>query len=464
MNDSRKRYTAYLSVLAALVSGIAASAEHPPGTLEVVQQTVVDSQAWKWNWSSWDQDKIATCGNYQYTVYWDVDRVFVLARRDLCTNQVQTLRFPDWTLSSDDRHRNTCLGISAADGRLHFSWDHHNNQLRYARSRAGFLVDPPERLTRGDIEPARPMLPDPSLETQVTYPRFFNDADGLLYFFYRIGSSGNGDNFLHRYDSDETTWRRLGMLFSKRGTYSPWRNSASRCAYLHDLVFDRTNRLHATWVYRETGASWASNHDLHYAYSDDRGVTWSSNGGETIADLSAGDPIELADAGIVVREIPVYSWVMNAGCMALDGANRPHVVTYRLPETYVPDKLQHGPPEHIRQQECFVHYWRSDDGNWLGGDLIPAGLTGTSRVDVLFDAYNNLYFFYPTVAGFRYFVASAAEQWRDWKGPLPLTDPTLTGRDASKYDRRRWDRQRILSFTAKSSPGGFAILDARLEP
>ena len=198
---------------------------------------------------------------------------------------------PKLKLSSDDRHRNTCLGISPGDGRLHLSWDHHNNPLRYAKSRAGFLSDPPAKLTPDDGEPAQPMLSDPALEARVTYPRFFNDRRGDLFFFYRIGGSGNGDNYLHRYDPTDASWTRTGMLFSSRGTYGPWKNSQSRCAYLHDLVFDARNRLHATWVYRETGASWASNHDLHYAYSDDQGRTWSNNSGEPIADLAKGDPI-----------------------------------------------------------------------------------------------------------------------------------------------------------------------------
>jgi len=291
--------------------------EDAPQSLLVRHEVMVDPEAWKWNWSSWDQEKILTFGSYQYTVYWDADRVFVLVRRDLRSDEVQTVRLPEFKLSSDDRHRNTCLAASAADGRLHLSWDHHNNQLRYARSRAGLLTDPPAELCAGDVEPAGPMLSDPALESRVTYPRFLNDRNGALFFTYRVGASGNGNNYLHRYDPSDGSWTRLGKLFSSQGTYGPWEASKSRCAYLHDLLFDRRNRLHATWVYRETGASWASNHDLHYAYSDDRGMTWHNNAGNKIADLAKGDPIELDDPGIVVREIPVYSWLMNAGCMAL---------------------------------------------------------------------------------------------------------------------------------------------------
>jgi hypothetical protein len=439
-----------------------AAADEPLGALRVRAQVVLDREAWKWNWASWDQEKIVTFGGFQYTVYWDADRVFVLARRDLQSGDVQTLRLPRFTLSSDDRHRNTCLGISRADGRLHLSWDHHNNPLRYAKSRAGFLTDPPAKLSAGDVEPAAPMLADPKREARVTYPRFLNDGRGNLLFVYRIGASGRGDLYLHRYDPADASWSRVGMLLTMQGTYGPWQDSTSRCAYLHDLVFDRRDRLHASWVYREIGASWASNHDLHYAYSDDQGVTWQNNAGQQIADLADGDPIELADPGIVVRKIPVYSWLMNAGCLALDAKDRPHVVTYKSRVIHRPEKLAHGPPPEIQEQLCFVHYWRADDGTWHGGTPIDPGPPGVSRVDVVFDSRENLYFFYPTEAGFRYFASRVEDGWETWTGPLRLTGPELTGRDASKHDRARWREESILSFTAKASPRGFAIVDAEI--
>jgi len=445
-----------------------AAAESGPQTWREPCRVALDDNAWKWNLSSWDQEKIFTFGDFQYTVYWDADRVLVLARRDLRDNTVETLRLPKFTLSRDDRHRNTCLGFSPADGRLHLSWDHHNNPLRYAKSRARFLTKPPPQLSAADIEPAAPMLSRPELESAVTYPRFLNDREGNLFFFYRIGSSGNGDNYLHRYNPEDASWTRLGMVFSSRGIYPPWENSNSRCAYLHDLVFDSRNRLHASWVYREISASWASNHDLHYAYSDDQGLTWCNNAGEKIADLARGDPIERADPGIVVRKIPVYSWLMNAGCMALDSKDRPHVITFKSRVVHRPEKLQHNPPPHIQKELRFVHYWRCDDGTWHGGGPIEPEPSGPGRADTLFDRRgdmvfdrdDNLYFFYPAHNGngFWCLASRANDNWTKWSH-YPLTGPDLTGRDAAKHDRRRWLDKGILSFTVKVKPSGFAILD-----
>ena len=87
-----------------------------------------------------------------------------------------------------------------------------------------------------------------------------------------------------------------------------------------------------------------------------------------------------------------------------------------------------------------------------------------SRVDVVFDGDDNLYFYYPTEEGFRYFACRAGDDWQRWSGPLALTGPELTGRDASKHDRRRWLEERILSFTAKAMPQGFAVVDVEMAP
>ena len=432
---------------------------------QLARQIALDEDAWRWNSASWDQEKIVSFGHFQYTVYWDSDRIFVLARRDLRNNTVQTLRLPQSTLTSDDPHRNTCLGISPGDGRLHISWDHHNNPLHYTRSRPGFLTDPPKQITVDDIEPEQPITEDRAIVSRVTYPRFLSDAQEDLFLWYRQGGSGNGDNYLHRYRAKDGTWSLVGKVFSSRGIYAPWNNSESRNAYFHDLLFDSKNRLHATWVYREMSATWASNHDLHYAYSDDSGRTWHNNAGQKIADTAEDDPIELSDPGIVVREIPVFSWIMNAGCMALDSKNRPHVITYKLPSPQKPDELAHNPPAEIFQDLRFVHYWRSEDGTWRGGEPIVETEEGNvARGDIVFGADDTLYFVHPDRkrAGFRCLESRAADEWQRWRTHL-LPVENVSGRDASKHDRGLWTKEGILSFTAQFGRQGFGIIDLRLQ-
>ena len=64
--------------------------------------------------------------------------------------------------------------------------------------------------------------------------------------------------------------------------------------------------------------------------------------------------------------------------------------------------------------------------------------------------------------GFRSFVASPKNQWRDWK-ILSLTGPDYTSNNACKHDRRLLQEKNILSFTVdpngKKESSGYAILE-----
>jgi len=139
--------------------------------MEPDRVVLVDSDVWPYfNRASFDQDKIVSHGDYQYSMYWACDEVLVLVRRDLRTHAIQKLRFQDYhlTINPRDSHRNTVVGISPADGRLHMSWDHHNNDLRYAKSKAGFLTEPPNEMLLDDFEPAQMLTSE--APQRVTYP------------------------------------------------------------------------------------------------------------------------------------------------------------------------------------------------------------------------------------------------------------------------------------------------------
>ena len=430
----------------------------------------VDDDTWRpFNMASFDQDKVRTCGDFQYTPYWDADMTLVVARRDLRDNSVQTVRLEGRTLTKNpkDGHRNTVVGVSPEDGRLHLSWDHHCNPLRYGASRAGFLTTPPVTMTAADFEPPRPLLPDDKLESSATYPRFLNNPAGALTFTYRQGGSGNGDTYVQRYAAESNTWTRLGTtgLFSRRGTFAPWENSTSRCAYLNDTLFDAKGRLHVTWCYRETGATWASNHDLHYAYSDDGGATWQNNAGEQIADLPKGDPIELADPGIVVQPIPVFSWLMNQCAMTLDADNQPHVVNFHLATPEKPKgQLKHSPPPEIGSKLQLFHYWRTPDGEWhSSGPVTPLG----TRPGIVFDRDGNLIVYYAKAGKVVVHVALGKDGWQTWRhDTLSIPDVQLV--QVSKPDLGRMQRDGILSFAATTAEPddkrGYVLLDFALMP
>ena len=454
-------------IIAFGTAAVAATKEGAAPPLRHLRTIVVDESVWRpFNMASFDQDKIVTFDDYQYTVYWDADKVLVVARRSLRGHSVQTLRLPQYklTINPRDGHRNTVVGVSREDGRLHLSWDHHGNPLRYTKTRSRFLTHPPEAIGADDFEAAQPLIPGDKLESRVTYPRFLVHSDGTLFFIYRQGGSGSGDTYLHRYDARSATWSRIGKtgLFSRRGIYLPWNNSKSRNAYLNDVLFDGHGRLHVTWVFREAGRTWASNHDLHYAYSDDGGSTWLNNAGQPVADLPKGDPIELADPGIVVRAIPVFSWIMNQTTMAIDPSNRPHVITYKLPQPYKPEELKHSPPRSVRPRFRMFHYWRDDDGAWRGGGPITHLAT---RPGLVLDLHGNAYVYLASPNGLLCHFAKAADRWRTWTS-FTIPGPKVSLLKVSKPDRLRVRRDNVLSCAAitrgANGQRGYAIIDFAL--
>ncbi|MHC4253021.1 MAG: BNR-4 repeat-containing protein, partial [Planctomycetota bacterium] len=337
--------------------------------------------------------------------------------------------------------------------------------LRYGTSRPGFLADPPVTMTAADFEPPRPLIPGSRLESRATYPRFLSNPPAPLHFIYRQGGSGSGDTYLQRYDAATHTWRRLGAtgLFSRRGTYPAWGNSTSRNAYLNDVLLDPDGRLHATWCYRETSRTWASNHDLHYAYTDDGGGTWRNNAGERIADLPQRDSIELADPGIVVRPIPVFSWLMNQTAMALDADNQPHVVTFHLAEPERPKgRLAHNPPPEIGAKLRLFHYWRTKDGQWHGsGPVTPLA----TRPGIIFDRSGDLIVYYAKAGRVRVHMALRADDWQRWEH-ADIAVPDVRLLRVSKPDLGRMRRDGVLSMAGITSEEGgrrgFVLLDFAL--
>lgn len=442
-------------------------AVEPPSPIGPDRVVVVDEVVWApFNWASFDQDKVVSFGDYQYSPYWDADGVLVLARRDLRNHTVEALRFPEnrLTINPKDGHRNTVVGISVGDGRLHLSWDHHNNDLRYTKSEAGFVTNPPDAMAHEHFESAQPLME--GAPQRVTYPRFVTDAEDQLYFIYRSGGSGRGENVFTRYDAEAGAWEMVSRrLFSQQGTYAPWNDSTSRNAYLHDVLFGPSGRLHVTWVYREESRSWATNHDLHYAYSEDQGVRWKNNAGQKIADLGAGDPIALDDPGIVVQAIPVYSWLMNQCGMAVDSQGRSHVATYRMAKPFVPEKLAHNPPAEAAQRLSIYHYYRDTEGAWHShGPLeIPEReKAGIDRPNIVTGPDDTVYIYWPSRVGFRCHVAFPDDGYATWRTFL-LTGPNITTHDAAKHDRRLLRKRGILSFTANPNAAeggyGYAFVD-----
>jgi hypothetical protein len=248
-------------------------------------------------------DPITTSGDRQYAAYYNADGRVMIASRTIGQSEwkssVTTLRG-----NIKDAH-NVISIIADGDGYLHVSWDHHNHPLHYVRSKSP-----------GSLEFTEPMPMTGQNEKSVSYPQFYQLADGNLMFLYRDGASGRGNLAVNHYNVKTKTWSQTHANVIS--------GEDKRNAYWQACV-DGMGAIHVSWVWRES-PDVASNHDLCYARSDDGGKTWVKSDGAEYA-----LPITAATAEIA-SNIPQKHELINQTSMCTDGNGRPIIATYFRPE------------------------------------------------------------------------------------------------------------------------------------
>jgi hypothetical protein len=173
---------------------------------------------------------------------------------------------------------------------------------------------------------------------------------------FRDGKAGLGNDHLYLYHGDRGCFEYVGAHLT--GIQSN--------PYVHGMDY-RNGRLHVTWVYRgfvhyegwddpadtkhkqQAGPnSAANNHNICYAYSDDKGYTWKNGQGQVIADLRKGGSITNDALGIVAFGIPKNSGLMNQEAQAVDQDGGVHVLNR----------------DTVDGEYLWKHYYRSPDGKF----------------------------------------------------------------------------------------------------
>jgi hypothetical protein len=253
-------------------------------------------------------NSLTTFNKSQYIAYYDSAQRLVIGKRTTGSS-TWIIQPTQYTGKATDAH-NTISIITDGDGYLHVSWDHHNNELRYARS-----VSP------GSLQLTDKMPMTGKKENKVTYPEFYRLPNGNLLFLYRDGGSGNGDLMLNYYDRKTKQWTQL---------QDGWINGEGQRNAYWQMTIDKAGTIHVSWVWRES-PDVASNHDMCYARSKDGGLTWEKSTGEKYT-----LPITAATAEYACR-IPQKSELINSTSMTTDDAGHPYIATYwRSPESTVP--------------------------------------------------------------------------------------------------------------------------------
>lgn len=407
------------------------------------------------NGLSFQQDAVVTHGGYQYVGYYDGKRRVCLARRKLPGGDWKSIRFTDYDFKSNDAHNIISVGICPKDATIHIAFDHHGHALHYRGSRKGAAGDSAAPWEASLFGPVASELEE-GKPVSITYPRFFQTPDGGLQFCYRQGGSGNGDRMLVDYDSRTGKWTGTRQIDSRKGLFrDTMGESRSRCSYPNGYDYGPDGKLHTTWVWRES--SQGSNHDLMYAYSADRGVTWLNNAGQV---LSA--PAGVNSPGITVVKISRLHGLMNTHGQAVDSHGRVHVVMWHCTDETLraagskPGEHRWGPPQARR----YHHYWRDRDGRWHHRQMPwQAG----NRPKIFMDSSDKAYMIFGTSlrdAGLAdghlhaegalvIAAATSASKWRDWKIVHRESGPFVNEMLGDVY---RWKRDGILSVMVQGSP------------
>jgi hypothetical protein len=256
---------------------------------------------------------LLTHGGKQFVAYYDEERRITVAARDLASEEWTTVH-PEGgpktahqrasNVTGWDSHNYLRLAIDR-DGCLHLSGNMHVDPLVYYRTRLPLDITTLERFDRMTGE----------RETHCTYPVFFKNAAGDLFFRYRDGSSGNGSDLYNIYDPGTRTWRRVLDTPVLDG-------EGQRNAYALDPVLGPDGFFHLVWMWRDT-PDCSTNHTLSYARSRDF-LHWENSRGEPLA-----LPITLA-RGEVIDAAKIHEGLINMTFnLGFDARQRPVVVWHR---------------------------------------------------------------------------------------------------------------------------------------
>ena len=429
------------------------------------------------NSTSFKIQSLVTVNNYQFVAYYDqgtsnTNRNVTIARRDVTSpTNVWSITHTNFTsFNSTDAHNVISFGVDG-DGILHMSWGMHNNNLLYTKSTASVLNNNPMSFvgqTTGNSSAINTMVG--THETSVTYPNFYSipGTEDLL-FNYRTGSSGNGIYRISKYDPDTQAW----TFTNQDWIASTDSRGLNYNAYPHNMVYDSSGGLHASWTFRYNSDSpagqsgYQTNHNLYYGYSPDNGASWYR------------DPAGITPYAGVIDDltseliVPILegSSLINTGTMALDANDNPVIATYWSPHAY--DSV----PDH-RRQYMFSYY---DGADWKQSQITNRRLDDPQvrtseaalsnhfmgRPQVMVDDYNRAYVVYNDNEGMTNVTVavSQAASRDDWEFYELSSTPTTIGTDVIELtsDRARWDQDRTLSLFYQPQIGGNASTVSVLE-
>jgi hypothetical protein len=361
-----------------------------PGVVKQSESLITSGAATWWddrygddylNCDAYIQDALVTYNGWQYASYYNTNRYVTIARRQLPGGAWEQCTLTDYQQTTNDNHNTISMGISPSDGRIHLSFDHHDSTLHYRKSVSGLAANPSSYSWTASQFGATENTLGSGTITSFTYPAFFTAPNATFMFYGRIGASGDGDNYIWKYNNNGS-WTTIGRFIAGSGEN----------AYHHGMLFDKNNRLHMTWCWRATSDG-TTNHDLMYAYSDDYGSTWRNNAGSQVG-ITASDPIT-PSKDCKVWTIAQKTGLINSEGMIIDLQGRIHVFSR----------------EDISGTNYQMHYYRDTAGTWHRINTNIPTKVWDNRSKIAYDASGNVYAIMPHI---QIASASASSNYSDW--------------------------------------------------
>ncbi len=244
-----------------------------------------------------------TSEKFQYACYYNAERDMVIAQRKLDSQEWKRTILP--TKIGWDSHNYVTMAIDK-NGFVHVSGNMHNVPMIYFRSQK------PEDISTFD---KLPMTSEN--ENRATYPVFFKDQSGELYFQYRNGGSGDGITYWNKYNSDSKSWKGLfdTPIFDGEGESN---------AYMSNPKLGPDGYFYVVWMWRLTPTA-NTNHNLSCIRSKDL-VHWENQRGDAIS-----VPIKWHDNMPTVDPVGPWNGLINTGFqVSWDQENTPYITYHKF--------------------------------------------------------------------------------------------------------------------------------------
>ena len=280
------RKAQYLTAMALMGASLCPALAQQSDTLTEDQLNLASEvEAIDFHWSGnrvWAQ--MIQRGEHQFIIYYDASRQMSIAHRAHQRTPWRYQKLPSFL--GWDSHNYATVDVDE-EGYIHVMGNMHNDPLVYFRSTEPWNV---RSLKQVDY------MIDPARDRSVTYPNFMHDREGCLIAIYRLGGSGNGRYYYHRYDTGTKTWSLMhdGQFFD---------GEDERGAYYIGPQLGPDGMFHMVWVWRETPSA-ATNNNLSYVRSADLENWEDSNGKPVTLPL-------IRSTGEIVDPVPTFGGMLN---------------------------------------------------------------------------------------------------------------------------------------------------------